>query len=43
MTIIKGILIIFTIILFLFFFILIYMPKNKKKIEKYSNIPFDNK
>lgn len=36
----NGILIFFLIFLFIFFVILLYLPKNKEKFEYYSNLPF---
>lgn len=43
MTILKGLIISISIIFSLFLILNIYSPKNKKKIEDYSNIPFENK
>lgn len=41
MNILKGITIIITTIFSLIIILIIYLPKNKKKIEHYSNIPFE--
>ena len=42
MNILKGITIITTITLSLLLILIIYLPKNKEKIEDYSKIPFEN-
>lgn len=43
MIILKGFTIITSIFFSLTLILIIYTPKNKKKIENYSNIPFENK
>ena len=42
MNILKGITIIITIFFSILIILIIYLTKNKKKIENYSNIPFEN-
>ncbi|HIH2763263.1 MAG TPA: hypothetical protein ACYCC3_01255 [Candidatus Azoamicus sp.] len=42
MNILKGIMILTTIIFSLSIILIIYLPRNKKKIENYSNIPFED-
>lgn len=41
MNIIKGITIIITLFFSIVLILIIYLPKNKKKIDNYSNIPFE--
>jgi len=40
MNVIKGIFILLMIFIFIFLIYFLYLPRNKQKFDKYSNIPF---